>query len=726
MKKCILFCALAALPSVRAVETKFWQQSEFSDFEKAKLNKISLRSDGRFFLAPETKEVLDSSTAYLWSAALDSKGNLYTGGGSPSGSSAKLFQIDAAGKSKVIAELEGLEIHAIAVDRQDRVYAATAPDGKVYRIVNGKSEVFFDPKTKYIWALAFAPNGDLFVATGDRGDIFRVTPSGAGSVFFRTEEAHARSLAIDRAGNLIAGTEPGGLILRVTPAGEGFVLYQTPKREVTAVAVASDASIYAAAVGARAASVAPPPTPPIAIPAGPPATAAAKPGGAPPPTFASAPSISGGSDVYRIDPDGAPRRVWTHAQDIAYAIAFDPQGRAVIGTGNKGNVYRIDSSIWNTLLVNLPPTQVTAFASGGHGELFAVTGNIGKVYQIGPSLAKEGSLESEPFDGGAFTYWGRLTFTGPVSGGRVAFESRSGNVNQPQKNWSTWAPVIMKGESGSVTSPAARFLQYRATLSASTNGQSPEVTSIETAYLAKNVAPVVREIEITPANYKFASSAITFNPPSGAQQTITLPAMGQQKRSAVSSIDLSTSISMNYAKGHLGARWSAQDDNGDAMLYRVEIRGVNETQWKLLREKIRDKYISWDSTAFPDGKYVLRVAASDAPSNPPAQALSATLEGDPFLIDNTPPRITGLAGTTSGNRIDIQWKAADALSLIAKAEYSVNGGDWMVAEPVNKLSDASELDYKLSVERPGAGEYTIAVRVTDEYDNQAVEKVVVR
>ena len=54
------------------------------------------------------------------------------------------------------------------MDSKDRVYAATSPDGKVYRIsAAGKPEVFYDPKTKYIWALAFDGQGDLLVATGD-------------------------------------------------------------------------------------------------------------------------------------------------------------------------------------------------------------------------------------------------------------------------------------------------------------------------------------------------------------------------------------------------------------------------------------------------------------------------------------------------------------------------------------------------------------------------------
>ena len=83
----------------------------------------------------------------------------------------------------------------------------------------------------------------FYVATGDQGEIHRVTPDGQGSVFYRSEESHARSLAVDAQDNVIVGTEPNGLVIRVSPTGEGFVLYEMPKKEVTAVAVAKDGSV---------------------------------------------------------------------------------------------------------------------------------------------------------------------------------------------------------------------------------------------------------------------------------------------------------------------------------------------------------------------------------------------------------------------------------------------------------------------------------------------------
>ena len=104
---------------------------------------------------------------------------------------------------RLVADLDSLEIHAIAVDSRDRVYAATSPDGKIYRITgNAKPEVFYDPKAKYIWALAFDHQDNLFIATGDHGEVHRVTPDGKGKVFFQCEETHVRSLVLDANGNV--------------------------------------------------------------------------------------------------------------------------------------------------------------------------------------------------------------------------------------------------------------------------------------------------------------------------------------------------------------------------------------------------------------------------------------------------------------------------------------------------------------------------------------------
>jgi hypothetical protein len=720
----LLVCACSA------VDTRFWQQGDRSDFERGTLTHLSLRADGRIFLAPEFSEVFDSTTPYLWTLAADSKGTLYTAGGGSGSGSAKVFAIDRNGKSRTFAELDGLEIHALVLDGSGALYAATDPDGKVYKIAaDGKPKLFYDPHQKYIWAMAFSSKGDLFVATGDQGEIHRVAPNGTGSVFFKTEETHARSLAMDAQDNLIVGTEPSGLILRISPSGQGFVLYQSLKREITSVAIKTDGSIYAAGVGNKTAvaQAAPPPPAPGQSP-GPAGTPGA---GNPRNTSAAGtpgPSLVGGSEVYRINPDGAPRTIWTSAQDIVYAIGFDTAGLPLLGTGNRGKIYRLDSDTLSTLLIEATPTQVTGFGRDPHGDLFAVTGNIGKVFRIGPGFEKSGTFESDVLDAGSFTYWGRINYRGI---GKISVFTRSGNRSHPESNWSPWAPLQTDTTApacdscgaGRTVSPSARFLQYKIELASGPAQPAPEVSYIETAYLPKNVAPVVETIDITPANYRFPQPVLSIP----ASTSITLPPIGQQRSNPASSGETgNSSQNMSYAKGYEGARWLALDENNDTLVYRVEIRGVKESAWKLLKDNVKERYLSWDAGAFPDGEYVLRVTASDAPSNPPDHALSASLVSDPFLIDNTPPQISNLSSTPASGKLDVHWTARDARSIIDHAEYSVNGGEWMLIDPVNRLSDSPEEEYHLVIDRPSADEQVIAVRVSDEFDNQAVDKIVVK
>ncbi len=724
-----LFLASLPFSSCFAVDTHVWEQSDQSDFTRGTAKHLSIRSDGHISLAPEFTELDSTTVPYLWTIAQDSKGTLFYAGGAPTGATAKVFSLKPGGKSKVLAELTGLEIHALAVDSQDRVYAAVLPDAKIYRIDrSGKAELFFDPKCKYVWAMAFDHSGNLFVATGDSGLIYKVAPDGKGSEFARTDEAHARSMIIDSAGNLIVGTEPAGLVLRIRPNGEKFVLFQTNKREVTAVAE-HDGVIYASAVGNKpftlsvsgAAPVLPSNTPSVS------STGATKVGATPPslpPAVGSlSASVSGGSDVYRIQKDGFAERIWESPTDIVYAIGFDSAGKPLLGTGNKGIIYRIDSDQLSTQLLNAPPTQVTAFLQGREGVVYAVTGNVGNVYSIGARLEKAGTLESETLDSGEFSIWGKAHISANLHGGSAELEVRSGNLNDPQHDWSPWTAVPVTRLGGQIAAPPARFLQYRLTLQRAPDGGSPDLSVIDIPYLPKNIAPKVRQIEFAPFNYRQAPSNSALERTlvsSGAPSTLSVPAVGQKRTlAASSSSEAAGPATLQYNKGYLTVRWSASDANGDPLLFKVEVRSKNESLWRVLKDKLQDRFYAFDTAAFPDGEYVIRVTASDAPGNTESQALTSSLESDSFTIDNTAPEIKDVKVVPDGASRTITFTAADSLSWIDKAEMSVNGADWVLLNPVNKVTDSQVLTYRLKVE-PGQ---MIAIRVFDENDNVAVKQL---
>lgn len=720
-----VFLALAAVPTLCfAVDTHVWEQSDQSGFASGAPKNLSIRSDGHITLAPQFKELDSTGVPYLWAIAQSSNGTLYYAGGAPTGATTKVFELAPGRKPRMFAELTGLEVHALAVDSQDRLYAAVLPDAKIYRIdKTGKPQLFFDPKCKYIWSMVFDRSGDLFVATGDSGLIYRVTPGGQGTKFFDTEETHARSMILDQAGNLIVGTEPSGLILRISPKGESFVLYEAAKREVTALAE-RDGIIYASAVGSKTAPVsvtgAPPVLPsktPVVNPSG------TSPSGAHPPSLPPAvgslsAAVSGGSELYRIQKDGFAERIWSSNTDLIYALAFDAAGRPLLGTGNKGVIYRIDSDQLSTELLSAPSTQVTAFLEGKHGTVYAATGNVGSLYSIAPKLEDSGTLESDVLDTHDFAYWGKAHLTSTPHGGTVALETRSGNLNNPENNWSPWTRVAVTNLGGQIKSPPARFLQYRLTLTCGSSDTSPDLSVIDIAYLPKNIAPKVGPIEMAPFNYRQPASSSSLErsvTASGSPVTLTLAAVGQRRSSISSpSLEASGGATLQYSKGFLTARWDASDPNGDPLEYKVELRGKNDRVWRTLKDKLQDRFYAFDSAAFPDGEYVLRITASDAPGNTPSDALETSLESDPFTIDNTPPEITNVS--VSGSTFT--FTAKDGLSWIDKAEYSVDGAEWTLLMPVNKVTDSQTLNYSFTA-APG---HTVAVRVFDEDDNVVVKQ----
>jgi hypothetical protein len=721
---------LAALAAVGAyaVETKTWTLHQAADFDKGKLTGLALSSDGKLSLAPTWKELSDPSVPHLWCAARDTAGNVYA-----AGAEGKLIRIDPSGKSTTLATLEGGSIHALTLGPKDELFAAVSPAGKIYRIDSaGKTTLFSTLAARYVWALLRAPAGALYAATGDPGQIHRITPDGKSTVLFDAEEAHVRALALAPQGNLIAGTEPGGVILRVSPKGEGFVLYQTAKREITALAAAPDGSVFAAASGSRMAPspVIPPAVQVQTVQVAAPAAAVAQPAAPPRPAVAPPPAISvapasAGSDVYHIAPDGEPRRIWTNPTVTLYALALDSASHPVIATGNEGRIYRIDSPVSYTRLVDAAPQQITALAAGPGGALIAVSANPGKVFQLGPALEKSGSFESDVLDAGAFSYWGRLRHEAQTNGGAVALEARSGNLESTQKNWSPWSPIDpAKGER--IAAPPARFLAIRATLSAAPAGASPSLTLAEAAYQAKNSAPAIERIEFTQPNHKFpsASSSLT------ASSTVTAPPVGQTPpRAAGASQPTTTETSaatLSFDQGWLGARWRATDLNGDSLESKVEIRGAAERTWKPLKNKLKDARYSWDSTTFADGRYRLRVSVTDAPDNYPGQELTASLESEEFLIDNTPPVIDALSARIEGSKILISFRAADALSPLQSAEFSINGGEWIAAPPSTRITDSLSHQYSVEVPNGESTEYVIAVKTLDERDNVSLRKVLIQ
>lgn len=703
---CFVFLIFVFVGLALAEGTRVWKESGYDDFERGTARGVAIRSTGQLELAPAFKSLYTSPSTFIWGIAADKEGVIYAATGAP----ARVYRITPDGKSSVIFEPKELQVQAVALGKDGAIYAATSPDGKVYKLTRNTkagagaseytAESFFDPKTKYIWDLALDGEGRMYIATGDNGEIYRVDTHGQGALFFKSDEAHIRVLSLDPKGNLIAGTDGSGLIYRISPAGEGFVLYSAPRKEITALAVDASGNIYAAGTGEKHGAQPGPPAvvQPIPIPIAPPA---------------GAPLVGnvnlGGSDVYMIAPDGQPRKLWSSREDIVYALAFDASGRLIAGTGNKGRIYAIEKNGDFVDLVKASASQVTAFARAPRG-LYASSSNLGKVFLLSNNVEAEGTFESDVQDARIFSRWGRAEVRG---NGNFELFARSGNVDNPDRNWSPWSRVDL-AKDARLNVPPARFVQWRAVLKPSDPATHLDEVSIN--YLPRNVAPVVDDVTV------LVGSRYPAQPRGTATEafvTLGQPQVpGAQAPTPAATKD----------RGWIGVRWSAHDDNDDNLVYSVYYRGEDEREWKLLKSGLTDKFYSFESNLLPDGAYVIKVVASDAPSHTPEEALTDERESDHFDIDNTPPRIEHLLAKLDGRQLHVTFQASDDSSPIRRAEFSVDAGDWQYLEPVGQISDSKteNYDFNTVLTAPQRSEHVVVVRVYDRADNVATAKSVVR
>jgi WD40 repeat protein len=763
-----LLCFITSSFSLlQAEHTRRWLQTTYEEFLKGTAHGVAVRSDGRLELAPKFTLLADADASYLWSLRVDPKGALYAAGGSP----AKVFRFDNGGKPTTVFESTDLVAQSIAFDARGMLYVATSPDGKVYRVsASGEKSIFFDPKTKYIWDVAFGSDGVLYVATGDKGQVFAVSPDGKGELFYASDEAHIRVLAFDANKNLLAGTEPNGRVLRITRpdaksppkdkdsravTAEGFVLYETSKREVTSFAVAPDGSIYVAAIGEKQRTISIPSTAIVTSPQGT-TTFTSGAGGVAgtvsgqlqqaTPFVAFPPILS--SSIYRLSPEGAPDELWTSRDDVVYSLGFASDGRVLAGTGNNGALLAIDGHGVFAQLAKAGSAQITGIARNTAVKVFLCTANPGKVFSVGPEYEPEGTFESRSFDAQLFSQWGRLDWWGPqpapatatstkssANSGepRLAFFVRSGNTEDPGKEWSRWFGPYSKPGSA-VQAPPARFLQWKAVIHDGRPGDG--ISWVNVAYLPRNVAPVIDAIVLQDSGVRAQSTTIISSgqspsvalrmPPTPntpnifIAQTITPPKFDQPPQGI-------------REKGYQSVLWSAHDDNDDELRYSVYYRGENEQSWKLLKDKLEQKFYSWDTTTLADGAYYLKIVATDSTSNPPAIALETARESERFEVDNTSPVIEHLdanptappnANYASASVI-VKFTARDTVSNIDRSQYSLDGSDWTLLAPAGNLSDSTVENYEFTLNHLTAGEHTIAVRAYDRFENVGAAKIAV-
>lgn len=596
-------------------------------------------------------------------------------GTSPGG---KVYRV-AGDQVTAFADTGTLAVTSLVQGKGGAVFAATMPDGKIFKLVQGRAEPFATlPDTSHVWALVVDKAGTgLFAATGPEGKVFRVEPNGSSSVYYRSTENHVVSLALADNGDLYAGSTGKGEIFKITGPGRATVLANLPGEEIKAIAIAKDGHIWV--VSNEYGEI---PEPPRRSPA------AAR----TPPGPSSGPKVKAGKGaLYRFDAQGRSERMMKHDDTHYLSLALGDDGKVYVGTGAEGRVYTVDDNHVVTLVADTDERQVGAIAVAGN-KGYVVTSDPPVFHRILGRGGADAVWTSKVLDATLRAKFGTLSWR--ATGG-VELSTRTGNTATPDATWGPWSSAMTAP--GVIASTPARYVQVRARWTRDANATLHDVTI---PFVTDNVRPVVTDV-----------TAVAKGGPTKEPAT-AVPASGGEVGKHDSVVKVT---------------WKVENPDNDALRYRVNFAKEGQAVWRdaLKSDEVLTKTeLDWDTSALPEGRYRVRVEASDELANAPEQVQKHLLVSEVVLVDNTPPRFERLE--MAGRRL--RARVVDGTSPIARVEVAVDGKlEWKPLAPADGVFDTVDesVDSDVSSVVP-PGSHVVMVRAYDTTGNAVTRDVEAR
>ncbi len=675
------------------------------DLINGRLEGISISSEGELLLAPAVKQIFNSERLFIWDFVADKTGNLFVA----TGDGTKIFQINVDSQVNMIAQWEDVEVYSLATDNNGILYAATSPEGKIYRFYPNKApELFAKLKVKYIWDMLFDEQNNCYVATGDSGAIYIINPKRDISVFYQSDETHIRCLAWDRNHQLLAGSYQNGYLYRISREGQAFVVYDSEFQEIHQICVTNDGTIYAAGLGPKKAERMPEQDKGTGIA---PQTSIKTTNIlsiSPKPVESPKISLSG---IIKIQTNGVIKNIWNQKNDQVQAIALVEDQALLVGTGNKGRLFKIYPREESTHLHNFDSSQIVSFIPSVAGKIWIATSNLGKIYQLEPQFETEGWYESEVFNAKTLSHWGSIQWDEQLpSGCSVKLYTRSGNTEKPNSTWSSWSTL---NKDKIIKSPEARFIQWKLELTTKHISVSPKIKNIKISYLQQNLPPEILSINIQAVARKAVPRPVTPQD----QATLGIKSGDEVPSSPKKQIPQSSQI-RPIRNGYFRVMWEAEDKNNDQLIYSLFFQQKNEKNWWVLKKDLSRPLYTWDSRMMPDGHYQIKVIANDSKSNPINAAKQSEKISDWFIIDNTGPSIEKpKIEKLENDSLQISFQVVDELSPIKQVQISYNTQKWLWVYPQDLVCDSKKEEFQFNVQLKQNQFRSIIIKAIDEADN---------
>jgi outer membrane protein assembly factor BamB len=692
---------LSTAGAASAATTKSFRQTTAKDFEEGEATASMILPDGTVVPGMKTSPV-SIDAAFVWCSVLSADGKTAYFG---TGDQGRIYAADVTGseaRARKVVQLDAAWVTSLVARPDGTLVAGTTPGGKLYTIdpKKGEARPFATLGTDHVWALALdAKTGVVYAGTGGPGKIFAVDRSGRAKEIWDSGDKHVVSLLQADDKHFYAGTSEEAILFRVGLDGHAEALGDFDAEEVRALARVGSA-LYVAVNDFERTGAAVPALPVAAhgtritvSPTGSPASAGAlpRPG-----------QRKSKAALYRIDPDGRTEQIFSIGDGYFTALSVDADGRAYVGTGTEGRVYRVDPDRQAALAIDLPERQALTLLRSGQTFLVG-TGDVGGIYRVAPAPARQATYLSRVLDGEFRARWGLLRWHGTHE---LGVETRSGNTAKPDGTWSAFAGLdhpraTGDGGVGLVASPTARYVQYRVTFGA----PEARLEQVTLAYLPQNQRARVTEITVGDGG---AAPALS-----------TGGALG-----GLGGVSVAPAAAARVHSPTIKLHWKVDNADGDELIYRLAFREENDAVWRPLGgpDPLSKTDFDWNTEGLPDGTYVVRVVASDERAEPRDRVLESSLASAPILVDNRKPEVAGLVAKYPF----VSGRARDDQSPLTSLEYAVDGGDWQILSPADGIADDLVEAFTLKLPPLPPGPHAVTVRAWDSADNVGAAAVTVR
>lgn len=567
----------------------------------------------------------------------------------------KIYRVENAA-STLEFETGELLVTAI-VEQQGELYASTIPSGRIFkRSATGEWKEHLKVESRYVWDLVSTGRGIVAVC-GDPAALVRVS----GEIVYRAKADHILCALPDGDGFWIGTANPGHLIHTST----GRVHHDFQGGEVRTM-VQSGGSLWVAANHSKVspadlvkASLNPTPADPI------------------PAAGTPRPAVFG--SVWKMTEARREELVLFPGTWIT-GLQSTEKG-ALVSLNNGGRLYHVLSDGTFEMREELKAGQVSGFLRGGSGVLL---GGRGGVAWLNSTPSTQGTYTSAVFDSEYVSEWGHFDLRGK---GKVSVRVRSGLTQRPADGWSRWSNPMTTFPS-KIASPKGRYVQFQIQF----GDAQGEVAEVRFSYRHENQPPRLSNVKV--------ESLASFPPP---EPPLPGSDPGQRAHPIHSSIK---QIS-----------WQGADPNGDELAYSVWYRAEGSKTWLPAFENQPQlaSIVKWNTDSIADGRYVIKIVASDERANSGGEKLTAEIESDPVPIDNSKPRLRAryADGRLIGN-------VTDSMSRIVKLEVQIDGGPWRSFPSKDGVFDSRSEEFDLSLAFEGA---TLVVRATDSEMNCVLERV---